>query len=520
MAAKKPKQNAAPSPEAGGPKPKRPGGSAFANLQEANEFLRSRLNVEAMNPAKLDVPATFRLDRMSALLERLGNPQGLIKTVHIAGSKGKGSVCEMLSSCLEACGYTVGVYTSPHLVDVSERIRISQVRITESEFTSLLSRAAGASEDLPKTVGEATSFELFTAVALLHFAEQAVDVAIIETGMGGRFDATNVIQPEVVALTAVQLEHTALLGKTLTEIASHKAGIIKAGAPAVSVPQHPEVVKVFRDEAAALGTTVEFLGEEIDFSYRMESSTELGPHSRVVVTSTRSSFEHLPAPFKGEHQAINCGLALAVLDKLRQRGFETPEQRVALGLARTPSHGRLEMIHPRPRIMIDGAHTPASVQALMKAVGAQIRYDSMVCVFGCAADKDVPGMLQSLATGADKIIFTRASDNARSMDPRDLQRKFAEVSGKMTQTAPCVKDALNTAARAVSPRDDLILVTGSFAVAGEAKRLMHQRARPDPDQTIREVKPGGPSNRPGAPPARPGTISPRPGESGAPERAH
>src|SRR5262245_37279495 len=401
----------------------------------------------------------------------------------------------MTASCLEACGYAVGLYTSPHLVELSERIRINQRRVTCCELTQLLGRVAGAAESLPNALGQATHFELMTAMAFVQFAEQAVDVAVVEVGMGGRTDATNVLVPEVAAVTAIQLEHRRLLGDTLAKIAAEKAGIFKPGVPALTVPQPEEVLTVLRDTAAKAPCPLMVLGQEVDYSYRFEASPELGPHARVCVTTPRSNFEHLPVPLKGEHQAINCGLALAILDQLRAKGMDTPEGRVAAGLARTPSNGRLELVFRQPRIMTDGAHKPESVQCLVRAIGAQVRYDSMVVVFGCAADKDVSRMLSNIALGADKIIFTRAEGSQRSMDPRDLQRKFAEVSTKMTQVAPTVKEAINLAARAVN-RDDLILVTGSFVVAGEAKRRLQVKQRAGADAaadaaTLTEIKPLG-----------------------------
>jgi dihydrofolate synthase / folylpolyglutamate synthase len=477
--------------------------AGFATLADAQSYLASRFNVEAVRPQAVDPARAFQLDRMSALLKRLGDPQAPLRFVHVAGSKGKGSVCEMTASCLEACGYTVGLYTSPHLVDVTERIRINQSRIAPPDLCARLARVAAAADALPKSLGEATYFELLTAVAMLHFAELAVDVAVVEVGLGGTSDATNIITPLVSAITAIQLEHTHLLGDTLEHVAQAKAGIIKPGVPAVTIPQPEPVLRVFRDAAAAKGTTLEVVGEDIDYSCRFESSPELGPHCRVVLTTPRSTFEHLPVPLRGEHQAFNCGLALAILDKLRTRGLDTPEVLVAQGLARTPNHGRLERVLDRPRVYVDGAHNPESILAVLRAIGAQVRYDSLVVVFGCAADKDIPRMLANLATGADKIFFTRAGDNPRAADPRDLHRKFAEVSGKMTQVAPTVRDALNLAARAVQ-RDDLILVTGSFAVAGEAKRLLIERAQARTPEAIREVKPSAlsPAARPAPSPRR------------------
>ncbi|MBX3363266.1 MAG: bifunctional folylpolyglutamate synthase/dihydrofolate synthase [Phycisphaeraceae bacterium] len=442
----------------------------LSDLTSALEYLSSRTNFERANPAHLGADA-FRLERMHGLLERLGQPHRDSRFVHVAGSKGKGSTVEMVASCLSACGYTVGVYTSPHLIDVRERIRLGSSWIAEADFVRLMRDVAEAAADVVKRLGEATYFEVLTALALKYFAEQAVDVAVIEVGLGGRLDSTNVITPEVCAITAIQLEHTQILGETLDLIAREKAGIMKPGVPCVTIEQPPEVLGVFRERAAELNTPLLVLGQDIDFSYRFEASPELGPHVRVCVQTSRSNFEHLPVPLRGHHQAANCGIALGVLDRLRERGFDTPERDVAAGLARTPSEGRMELVWERPRILIDGAHTAESIEAFMKAVGAHMRYDSMVAIFGCAADKSVDGLLQKLALGADKVIFTQAAGNPRAAKPADLARRFSELCGKMSQVEPSVKDAINTAYRSVG-HEDLICVTGSFYVAGEAKQLL------------------------------------------------
>lgn len=442
----------------------------FASYAAALRYLNDHANFERARPTRIPADA-FRLDRMRALLGALGDPHRQVRCIHIAGSKGKGSTVEMTAACLEACGYAVGVYTSPHLVDVRERIRINRDIIAQSVFARTLARVGAAAEALQAEHGPATYFELLTALAFLYFAEQAVDLAVVEVGMGGRLDSTNLIIPEVCAVTAIQLEHTQILGDTPEQIAREKAGIFKPGVPAITIPQAPGVMEVFRETAAAVGAPLEVVGDGIDFSYRFESSPELGPHCRVCLTTPRSNFEHLPVPLKGEHQALNCGLALAIVDRLRQRGFDTPERKVAVGLASTPNTGRIELAWTSPRIILDGAHTPDSVHCLVRAIGAHIRYDSMVVVFGCAADKDVKAMLAKIALGADKIIFTRSSANPRAADPRELQRHFAEISGKMTQSAKTLPDALNMAAQAVG-RDDVICVTGSFYLVGEAKKFL------------------------------------------------
>ncbi len=448
----------------------------FPSYEAATEYLLGRMNVEKTRPEKID-PALFKLERMRAMLAAMGNPHHTTKFVHVAGSKGKGSVCEMVASCLSACGYTTGLFTSPHLVDLRERIRINQQMISYADFAAYLSQAATAADRVEAAHGEATFFEVVTALALAYFAEQAVDVAVIEVGLGGRLDSTNVITPEVCAITAIQLEHTQILGGTVEEIAREKAGIFKSGVPAITVPQQsPSILEVFKQVAGEAGTQVLTVGEEIEFSSRFESTTELGPHMRVCLNTPRSHFEHLPVPLKGEHQAANCGLALAVLDVLRARGFETPERNVAVGLARTPNQGRVELVSTSPRVIIDGAHNPESVLALMRAIGAHVKYDSMVAIFGCAADKNVAGMLAKLVTGADKIIFTRAVGTPRAMDPRELQRKLSEVSHRVAQIAPTIKEAMSIAERAVG-RGDVICVTGSFYLAGEAKKYLADRAR-------------------------------------------
>jgi dihydrofolate synthase / folylpolyglutamate synthase len=446
------------------------------NYTDALKYLSERHNIERMRVSRVS-PDDFKLDRMAALLERLGNPQRDVRCVHVAGSKGKGSVVEMTASCLSACGFATGVYTSPHLTDVRERIRINSEIMSYQPFAKVCQRVAEAAEKLDPGLGEVSYFEVLTAMAMSHFAEQAVDVAVVEVGLGGRLDATNLIRPEVTAITAIQLEHTQLLGDTVEKIAAEKAGIFKPGASALTIPQPAGVMAVLKASAEAAGTTLEVVGQDIDFSCRFEASPELGPHTRVCLTTPRSNFEHLPVPLKGEHQAFNCGLALAIVDKLRERGFDTPERKVAEGLARTLTHGRMELVSRSPRIIVDGAHTPESVHALVKSLGAHIKYDSMVVIFGCAEDKDVKAMLGKIALGADKIIFTRSAGNARAADPRELAKRYTEMSGKMAQIARGLPEALELALQAVQ-RDDLICITGSFYLAGEAKKhIAEQRGK-------------------------------------------
>ena len=416
---------------------------------------------------------TFSLARMRKLLDRLGNPHEQIKTVHVAGTKGKGSVCAMLASMLQACGYTVGQYTSPHLVDLRERITIDNNVISHADMADLFKQIAEVEGAFSSK--RLSFFEILTAAGLKYFADQAVDIAIMETGLGGRLDCTNVVHPLVTGITAISLDHTHILGPDLQSITREKAGIFKRDVPAVSVNQDPSVIAVLDEVAAGTGAPLEYTGKQIEFSYRFEVNRELGPHTRVCITAPTSRYDHVAVPLRGEHQAHNCALALAILDKLKGHGFHLSDQSAISGLAKTSLPGRMEEVWTQPRVVIDGAHNAASLNALIRALGAHIAYDSMVMIFGCGQYKDIDGMLKQVALGADKVIFTRARANPRACEADDLLTRFNELSGKMVQTAPNLKQALQLAGRAVS-HEDLIVVTGSFYLAGEAKKYFADRA--------------------------------------------
>jgi dihydrofolate synthase / folylpolyglutamate synthase len=449
---------------------------AIPNYPAAVKYLYDRVDVERLNPGRL-ASDVLKLDRMHALLGALDNPHESIRSVHVAGTKGKGSTCEMTASCLEACGYTVGIYTSPHLVDVRERIRIDRKMISHTDFTRVTNEVAAAGAKIKRHHGEPTFFELMTAMCFLYFAEEAVDIAIIECGLGGRLDSTNVLMPEVTAITSISLDHMQILGDTVEKIAREKAGIFKPNVPAITVPQSPGVLEVFREVAARVGAPLEVLGQDLEFSMRFEAGagkTRLArPQSRVCLTTPRCNFEHLAVPLKGEHQAYNCGLALAIIDRLSERGFNTPESKVTIGLDRTECPGRMELAWQSPRILLDGAHNPESIKCLMKAIGATVSYDSMVVIFGCAADKDTNGMLEQIDLGADKVIFTRAAGNPRAANPEALAKRFTELKSRMCQVAATLPEAVNLANRAVG-RDDLVCITGSFYLVGEAKKYLKE----------------------------------------------
>ncbi len=443
---------------------------AIRTYDSALKYLFGQTDYEQMLRVRYNRD-TFNLDRMRLLLSGLGNPHTKIRAAHIAGTKGKGSTATMLAEMLRTCGYKVGLYTSPHICDVRERIRVDGEMISQAALTRLICKVEPI---IAKMADKPTFFEIFTAMAFQHFANSGVDVAVVEAGLGGRLDSTNVLTPEVCGLTSISLDHTHQLGDTPAKIAAEKAGIFKRDIPAISVCQLPEVKRVLRKTARETGASLMFTGEDIDFSYRVESSRQNGCHARICLTTPRSRFEHLPVPLLGEHQALNCGLALAMLDQLKLKGYnQISDEKAIRGLSSVYIPGRMELVHRDPRILLDGAHNAASVQALMRAIGQHIPYDSMVMIFGCAADKDINGMMQQISTGADKVIFTRASGNPRAARPEDLAEMYEQCSGRVAQVTDSLRSAMRIALNAVS-REDIICVTGSFYLVGEAKTVLGQ----------------------------------------------
>jgi len=430
------------------------------------DYLFSRTDYERHQRLRYNVD-TFDLKRMERLLKSVGNPHQKIETVHIAGTKGKGSTATMLAKMMEANDYSVGLYTSPHVTTLHERIAVDSKMISQKDLRSLINRIYASVEKMAKKDDTPTFFELMTALAFLHFADKKVDIAIIETGLGGRLDSTNVIEPSVIGITSISIDHQNLLGENLGSIAKEKAGVMKRGVPVITVPQEPDAMRMLKRQATTVKAPLSVTGRDIDFSCRFESSREDGPHSRVCVTTPTSKFEHLRVPLPGEHQAINCGLALVMLDKLKTQGYEIDDERAMDGLKAVSLVGRMEIICDDPRIIVDTAHNAASIRALVQAIGQHVPYDSMVVIFGCNSDKDIKGMLNELRYGADKVVFAR-SNSPKAVFPQDLADMYTEMCGKMCQTAMSIREAVRIARSAVS-KEDLICITGSFYIVGQAK---------------------------------------------------
>ena len=311
--------------------------SGINSYSKALRFVTSLADYERQRIVRY-TSQNFDLERMRLLLKKLGNPQDQFRSVHIAGSKGKGSTCAMVASMVQAAGYKTGLYTSPHLIDIRERFQINGDMISQADFIRLVRQI----EPIVTRMRPApTCFDVLTAMAFKWFAEQKVELAVVETGLGGRLDSTNVLKPEVSAITSISKDHMAQLGNTVAKIAEEKAGIFKTGVPAVTVQQAPEVEVVLKRVAESVGTPLDIAGKSIEFSYRFESSRLQGPHNRICLTTPNSRFEHLAVPLIGEHQAINCGLALSIVDRLKTRGLVISDAKAMEGLTKCSVPGRM-----------------------------------------------------------------------------------------------------------------------------------------------------------------------------------
>jgi len=381
---------------------------------------------------------------MRALLSLLGNPHDLVRLVHVTGTKGKGSTCAMLASVLRAAGYRVGLFTSPHLVHVEERIQVDGDPISRDELAARMGEVAAAVKQLEGGGPQITFFEIGTALGFLHFWYRRCDIAVIEVGLGGRFDSTNVCHPLVTVITSIGLDHTAQLGHTLEDIAFQKAGIIKRGVPVISGVVHEGSREVIEQVARTMNAPV-------------WESQPLEPEAR-----------RLKLGLLGEHQVANAALALATIERLRAAGLSISEVAVAAGLAAVRWPARVEVISRRPTIVLDTAHNVPSVEALVRTLAdAFPGVDRRRIIFAVSSDKQFNEMLRILARYFNHFHLTRYGHNPRCVAPEKLASVLREVAPDVEFTIhPVVAEAW-AHARAAVESNDLVCVAGSMFLAGE-----------------------------------------------------
>lgn len=434
--------------------------------QEALDYLYSFIDYSRSRQENL-APENFDLARMFALMTFLGEPHEAYQSIHVAGTKGKGSVSSFCAAVLHAAGYQVGLYTSPHMQDFTERIQVGMQQIPAEDLAALIEEIKPHVAAVPGT----TTFEIMTALAFMYFARKQVDVAVFEVGLGGRLDATNVVTPLVSVITSLSYEHTSILGETLAEIAGEKAGIIKPGVPVVVAPQQEEALLVIEQIAVDRESAIIQVGED----YKFKPITRSLDKQTIQVWAANKSIEQsieLEIGMLGGHQVENAAVAYAALQVLRDKGIQINTRAMLAGFAQNKWPGRFEILSRDPVLVVDGAHNRESANKLRLAMDEYFSEAPLVLVFGCSVDKDLAGMFDELLPRAQKVIATR-SLHPRAMEPQ-LIIEQALPFGKPVIMAPFIEEALEEAQKMVEP-DGIIMITGSVFMAGAGRAAWLER---------------------------------------------
>jgi dihydrofolate synthase/folylpolyglutamate synthase len=438
-----------------------------SRYQQALDYIYSFVDYE--REPRLRDAILYDLRRMDELLARLGNPHLKTKSVHIAGTKGKGSVAIMIASALTASDYITGLYTSPHLITFNERIRVNDELIADDEVTALVDRLKPevTAVNEKATYGLLTTFEIITALAFAYFAQKAADFQVIEVGLGGRLDATNVIKPELAVITSISYDHMEVLGHTLREIATEKAGIIKPNGIVVTSPQADEAMRVIEQTARDSQAKLIKVGTDVTWQSLGFDATQ----QSLSVKGRLGSYE-LTIPLLGAFQLENAATAVTALEVLVDKGYRVPRESLARGLAGVNWPGRLQVLNRHPLVVADGAHNPYSAGKLREALRQYFKFDRAILIIGTSSDKDIASIAAELVPLFDRVIVTR-SIHPRAMAVAPLVAEFSRRSIKAKAT-----DDISTALRlalTMAKANDLVCVTGSlFVVAGaieQAKTL-------------------------------------------------
>ncbi len=443
----------------------------FPTYQEALDYLFKATNYEKMTTVRYNT-TTFDLGRMEELLARVGNPHVGLRAVHITGTKGKGSTATMIAEIATAAGLKVGLYTSPHLLELEERIAIGGKDIPREDLRELINLLYPHVEHMKKgSSGSApTFFEIMTCLALVYCRRQEVDLAVLEVGLGGRLDATNVITPLVSVITPVSFDHTLQLGSTLSKIAWEKAGIIKPGIPVVSSPQRGDAWEVIEEVAQKRSAPLYLVSRDFHIDdVEMLPLPQVG--SRFSLATWAGKLPDLEISLVGRHQIANAATAVGAVEVLReQEAVEISDDHIRRGLRAARVSARVEVISTSPLIVLDGAHNVASVRALNTALEDYFPPRRRVLLFAIAKDKDVEGVLNEIVPLAQEIVLT-VTGSPRAADPEDLVEKCKAVTSAPVRTEPDISRAF-ALARSLVGENEMLVITGSLYLAGEVKRLL------------------------------------------------
>jgi dihydrofolate synthase/folylpolyglutamate synthase len=431
------------------------------NYSQAEEYLNSFVNYEQIPGISYAQPG-YDLRHVEELLNRMGNPQLAARTIHIAGTKGKGSVAAMIAQVLNDSGYKTGLYTSPHLHTLRERINVDSSLISEVEFAAAMTEIKPFIESMKQDVAfrQLTYFEALTALAFAHFKKKRVDFQVLEVGLGGRLDATNVTKPLVCIITPVSLDHTQILGNSLEEIAGEKAGIIKPGCWVVLSPQPIEAASVIDDIYREKEAKVVQVGKDITWQ---KTGGDLH-HQSLAIEGTTSTYQ-VSIPLLGDFQLENAATAVAALEILAAEGFAISTTDIAQGLARVNWPGRFHILQKNPTVLVDGAHNVASMRGLVSNIRKYFSYKRLFLVFGTSCDKYIPGIIGELVTLSPQVIVTQ-TEHSRAASLSTLAAGFNK-RGIEPETKETVTEAISRAL-SLADKTDIICVTGSLFVVAEA----------------------------------------------------
>lgn len=444
----------------------------FYSYEEALSFLYKAIDYEKLISYQYN-SSTFDLDRMERLLAHIGSPHKELPCIHITGTKGKGSTATMVSTVLEHAGLTTGLFTSPHFIDLKERIQINHEMISVYEFTNIMNNLQSYIQHLRETEPSAspTFFEILTAACMLYFKRKGVDMAVLEVGLGGRLDSTNVVLPQVSVITNIGFDHMAILGNTLSRIAYEKAGIIKRHVPVISGVEAPEALWVIEKTCMEKDAPLYLLGRDI-WVEDVRGVDKNGTKGLMCKIKTwRHTYDDIFLPLVGIHQALNCALVLGVLEVIRDRNYiSISDDVIQKAFASLYCPARIEIVAKNPLIILDFAHTADSMRFLRKALLENFQFNKLILILGFSQDKDLDNILKEIVFEGDFIIVTR-SKNPRAAAPSDLYQRIENLCGKQSEILDNVQDAVLMAKR-IASKEDLICVTGSAYLAGEARQVL------------------------------------------------
>jgi dihydrofolate synthase/folylpolyglutamate synthase len=428
---------------------------------KALDYLYSFVDYSLKHSSEL-ARAEFNLDRMFAMMEELGNPQNKYPLIHVAGTKGKGSVSALCASALQAAGYNTGLYTSPHLLDYCERIQINGEPISHEFMVELVEEIKPAVAKIPKL----TTFEITTALGFLAFAKLGVHVAVIEVGLGGRLDATNVVMPKVAVITSLSYDHMAVLGDTLAKIAGEKAGIIKPGVPVVCALQKEEALGVVLRVAKLKDSSVTLIGKHVDFQ-PVESSLD-GQSLRVIDHIRHSTFD-IRLPLLGSHQLENAATAYAAL---MTSEIPIPIEAIQMGFSQVKWRGRFEVVRREPPVILESAHNQDSFARLRETLEEYFPGRPVTLIFGASEDKNIPGMFKEMKPKIKKLIVTRA-DHPRALEVEKIL-ELAKQAGIEAEAVCPVEFALARALDLSANDGSIVLSAGSMFVTAEVMQAWNK----------------------------------------------